>query len=203
MGGTRMTAGQPFKINAAAGKASADPRAPDFFNDPYAFYTQIHKKAPIFQWDEYGHWCFAGFEDVSALLRDKRFGRQILHVATRAELGWPEPLPHTANFDASDRHSLLYLEPPEHTRIRLLVNRAFVSRQVERLRPRIAQLTNSLIDSFERDGHTELISSFATPIPVMVIAEMLGVPEDMADQLLDWSHRMVGMYMFGRTQETE
>src|SRR5690606_30872434 len=68
---------------------------------------------------------------------------------------------------------------------------------------RIAQLTNSLIDSFERDGHTELISSFATPIPGMVIAEMLGVPEDMADQLLDWSHRMVGMYMFGRTQETE
>ena len=92
--------------------------------------------APVFFWEEYGFWCFARHADVSALLRDRRFGRQILHVATRESLGWPEPPAHLEPFDAIERHSLLELEPPEHTRLRALVNRAFVSRQVERLAPR-------------------------------------------------------------------
>jgi cytochrome P450 len=66
---------------------------------------------------------------VNALLRDRRFGRQILHVATREELGLPEPKPHTAAFDQTEKHSMLELEPPVHTRLRNLVNRAFVSRR--------------------------------------------------------------------------
>ncbi len=68
-----------------------------------------------------------GYDHVNALLRDRRFGRQILHIATREELGLPEPLDHTRHFDAAERHSLLEIEPPEHTRLRTLVNRAFVS----------------------------------------------------------------------------
>jgi cytochrome P450 len=198
-----VTTALPFTIDPATARASCDPRNPAFFQAPYRFYAALHGKAPRFQWDEYGHWCFAGFADVSALLRDKRFGRQILHVATREELGWPAPLAHTPNFDAAERYSLLSIEPPEHTRLRLLVNRAFVSRQVERLRPRIETLAHDLIDGFAADGHAELISRFAAAIPVIVIAEMLGVPREMADQLLDWSHRMVAMYMFGRTEATE
>lgn len=193
----------PFALDPAARRAACDPRNPAFYADPYAFYLALHAGMPVFRWDDYGHWCFAGFDDVSALLRDKRFGRQILHVATREELGLPDPLPHTQHFDAAERYSLLSIEPPEHTRLRLLVNRAFVSRQVERLRPRVEALAHELINDFEGKGETELISSFAAPIPVIVIAEMLGVPRDMADQLLDWSHRMVAMYMFGRTEETE
>lgn len=193
----------PFTIDSINRTASCDPRNPAFFQNPYAFYDALHGSTPTFQWAEYGHWCFAGFDDVNALFRDKRFGRQILHVATREELGWPDPLPHTKNFDAADRYSLLYLEPPDHTRLRLLVNRAFVSRQIERLRPRIETLAHELIDRFETRGETDLIADFATPIPVIVIADMLGVPREMADQLLDWSHRMVAMYMFGRTEATE
>lgn len=194
----------PFAVFTNPMRASCDPRNREFFRDPYRFYIELHRlKASPFQWDDYGHWCFSSFEDVSALLRDKRFGRQILHFATREELGLPEPLPHTRNFDAAERHSLLSIEPPEHTRLRMLVNRAFVSRQVERLRPRIEAVTHELIDSFEGDGETDLIERFATPLPVIVIAEMLGVPRKMCNQLLEWSHRMVAMYMFGRTHETE
>lgn len=194
----------PFTISSDPISARCDPREPEFFRDPYRFYIELHRqKASPFQWDDYGHWCFSSFDDVSALLRDKRFGRQILHVAAREELGLPEPLHHTLNFDAAERYSLLSIEPPEHTRLRMLVNRAFVSRQVERLRPRIEALTHEAIDSFESDGGTELIENFAAPIPVIVIAEMLGVPREMCDRLLDWSHRMVAMYMFGRTYETE
>jgi unspecific monooxygenase len=154
-------------------------------------------------WEDYGHWCFTGFKEVSALLRDKRFGRQILHVASREELGWPPPKAHTAAFDLTEKYSLLALEPPAHTRLRMLVNRAFVSRHVEQLRPRIERLANEIIDRFEGDGGVELIKAFAAPIPAIVIAEMIGLPAQMAPQLLAWSNRMVQMYMFGVTRETE
>jgi len=190
-------------LTTTLSKISRNPRDPGFFQNPYAFYDELHEADPTFFWEDYGHWCFGGWEDVNALFRDKRFGRQILHVATREELGWPEPKPHTKDFDAADAHSLLYLEPPEHTRLRTLVNRSFVSRQVEHLRPKIETLAHELIDKFEDRNEIDLIAEFAAPIPVLIIAEMLGVPTDMGDQLLDWSHRMVAMYMFGRNEEVE
>lgn len=186
-----------------ARRASANPRDPDFFQNPYVFYSRLHAENPDFFWDEYGHWCFAGFKEVSALLRDKRFGRDILHVATREELGMPEPKPHTADFDLTEKYSLLNLEPPVHTRLRTLVNRAFVSRHVEQLRPRIERLANELIDGFVDDGEVELLKAFAAPVPAVVIAEMIGLPAEMANQLLAWSNRMVAMYMFGVSEATE
>ncbi len=183
--------------------ASANPRDPVFFQDPYAFYAKRHAERPSFVWDDYGHWCFGSFRDVNALLRDKRFGRQILHVASREELGWPQPKPHLKAFDKTEAYSLLALEPPAHTRLRLLVNRAFVSRHVEQLRPRIKALANDLIDGFVSEGSIDLLKAYAAPIPVIVIAEMIGIPAEMAPQLLNWSNRMVAMYMFGVSEATE
>jgi cytochrome P450 len=182
---------------------SLNPRDPAFFNDPYPAYRAIGAAAPVFFWEQYGFWCFARHAQVSALLRDRRFGRQILHVTSREKLGWSEPAAHLRPFLDVERHSLLELEPPEHTRLRNLVNRAFVSRQVERLAPRIAGLANALIDGFEARGAVDLLEHFATPIPVIVIAELLGVPADLWPRLLDWSHRMVAMYQFGVTREVE
>ena len=115
----------------------------------------------------------------------------------------PEPKAHTAAFDLTEKHSLLNLEPPGHTRLRTLVNRAFVSRHVEQLRPRIERLANEMIDGFEGEDSVDLIKAFAAPIPAMVIAEMIGLPAESAPKLLDWSNRMVAMYMFGVTHETE
>jgi cytochrome P450 len=190
-------------IDSTHRRVSLDPRDPAFFNDPYPAYKAIREAAPVFFWEDYGFWCFARHRDVSALLRDRRFGRQILHVATREELGWPEPGAHLAPFFDIERHSLLEMEPPEHTRLRNLINRAFVSRQVERLSPRIAALANDLIDGFQSRGSADLLDAFANQIPVFVIAELLGVPTAMWRQLLDWSHRMVAMYQFGVTREVE
>lgn len=183
--------------------ASAAPRDPAFFQDPYRFYAERHARGPAFFWEDYGHWCFADFRSVSALLRDKRFGREILHVATREEIGLPEPKPHVADFDLTEKFSLLNLEPPAHTRLRTLVNRAFVSRQVEHLRPRIRQLAHEIIDGFAGEGSIDLIKAFAAPLPAIIIAEMIGLPADAAPQLLNWSNRMVTMYMFGVSHETE
>ena len=131
------------------------------------------------------------------------FRRQILHVASREDLGLPEPKPHTAAFDLTEKHSLLALEPPAHSRLRTLVNRAFVSRRIEQLRPRIKSLANTLIDGFEGRGEVDLIAAFAAPLPAIVIAEMIGLPAAMAPQLLNWSNRMVRMYMFGVTEAVE
>ena len=190
-------------LDPGARRASAQPRDPAFYQNPYAFYADLHAAAPTFVWENYGHWCFAGFKEVNALLRDERFGRQILHVATRQQLGMPEPKPHTAAFDQTEKYSLLTLEPPAHTRLRTLVNRAFVSRHVEQLRPRIVALANELVDSFAARGSVELLKAFAAPVPAIVIAEIIGLPAAMAPQLLDWSNRMVAMYMFGVTEATE
>lgn len=194
---------KPITDVPAQRRASADPRDPTFFQNPYPFYAERHAGAPNFFWEQYGHWCFAGFKEVSALLRDKRFGREILHVATREEIGLPEPKPHTAAFDLTEKHSLLNLEAPAHTRLRTLVNRAFVSRHVEQLRPRIIKLANEVIDGFEGQESIDLIKAFAAPIPAIIIAEMIGLPAESAPQLLAWSNRMVAMYMFGVSHETE
>jgi unspecific monooxygenase len=196
-----LSAAAPFTL--ADRHASAQPREQAFYRDPYAFYDAVHAASPAFFWNNYGHWCFAGFKDVSLLLRDKRFGRQILHLMSREQLGMAPPKAHTAAFDQTEKYSLLTLEPPTHTRLRALVNRAFVSRNVEQLRPRIERLANELIDGFEADGQVELLRAFAAPVPAIVIAEMIGMPADMAMQLVDWSNRMVAMYMYGVTHETE
>ncbi len=187
-----------MKINSNSRSVDLDPQNPQFYENPYGFYHELRQKARAFKWEQYGYWCFPTHEDVSALLRDRRFGRQILHVATREELGMAEIPPRLKAFHDFEKHSLLELEPPVHTRLRGLVSRAFLSRQVERLRPKIESLSNSLVDGFEAQGEVDLLAAYATPIPVIVICELLGVPTDMAKQFLAWSHDMVAMYMAKR-----
>ena len=192
-----------LRIDKDGRTVDLDPKDPEFFGNPYAGYEEIRRHFSRFYWKQYGLWCFLGYQDVNSLLRDKRFGRQILHVATREELGLAAPKAHLSNFDAAEAHSLLELEPPAHTRLRTLVNRAFVSRQVERLRPEIEALAHQTIDRFETCREVELIKQFAEPIPVSVIASMLGISHAANDQLLDWSHRMVRMYVLDPTEAIE
>jgi cytochrome P450 len=192
-----------MQINTTTRSVNLDPRNAQFVQDPYAAYREIRASLPAFKWEQYGHWCFANHEDVNALLRDRRFGRQILHVATRDELGWDAVPDHIKVFADHETHSLLELEPPVHTRLRGLVNRAFLSRQVERLRPRLVSLCNGLIDGFEASPEVDLLPAYATPIPIVIICELLGAPIDMADQFLAWSHDHVAMYMARRDRAIE
>jgi len=192
-----------MKIDSNSRSVDLDPRAAQFYENPYPAYHELRRNVPAFKWQQYGYWCFAAHEDVNALLRDRRFGRQILHVATREELGLADIPPRLKPFYDFEQHSLLELEPPVHSRLRGLVNRAFLSRQVERLRPKIESLSNRLIDGFEAKGEVDLLPSYATPIPITVICELLGVPIKMADQLLSWSHDMVAMYMARRDRAVE
>lgn len=194
-------------IDESGPSVSLDIRDPGFFQDPYPTYQRMHDQCPVFLWNEPGLWTFTRHADVNAVLRDRRFGRQISHLQTAEEIERTKPRAELKPFFDIDRLSMIGLEPPDHTRLRRLVQKAFVGRRIESYRERIASLCHELIDQMvcERaDGlPTDLLKSYATPIPVTIIAEMLGVPTTMSNELLRWSHDMVQMYEMQRTPESE
>ncbi|MGR3722310.1 cytochrome P450 [Abyssibius alkaniclasticus] len=172
------------------------PTAPEFVQNPYPFYDRARPTGPFFDWADYGHLCSASYEVVSALLRDRRFGREL-------PAGLSRDIPdHLEPFYDFESHSMLEREPPTHTRLRSLVVRAFTSRQIAALAPGIEALCHELVDRFP-DGQFDLLQHYAETIPVIVIARLLGVPEEMAPQLLRWSHDMVAMYQAGRSRKIE
>lgn len=177
--------------------SQSPPTDPTFVQDPpYPFYARARAAGDLVWWDDYKMPMATSFAAVNGILRDRRFGRE--PVTPRNS---PDHL--APPFYAVEAHSMLELEaPPRHTRLRSLVLRAFTSRRIAGLAPEVATLSHQLIDAFP-EGDFDLLPAFATRIPVIIIARLLGVPERMADQLLVWSNAMVGMYMAGRTRATE
>jgi len=128
---------------------------------------------------------------VRACLRDRRLGRNFRHVGSEHEFAAAEPLdPRRQAFWDTERWSLLWLEPPEHTRIRKLVAAAFTPRSVVSLRQPCHELARELLP----EGEFDLLRDYAQPYSIAVICRLLGVPTDRARDLLDWSHAMVKMY---------
>ncbi|MCA3444196.1 MAG: cytochrome P450 [Rhodobacter sp.] len=172
------------------------PTDPEFVQNPYPFYDRARAAGPFFFWQDYGLVCATSATAVHAILRDRRFGREVPEELRAA-------LPaHLAPFYAVEAHSMLELEPPRHTRLRSLVLRAFTSRRIAALEPAIATLCDDLITALPQ-GRFDLLRHFGQKLPVIVIARLLGVPEAMSDDLLRWSNAMVGMYMAGRTRDSE
>jgi cytochrome P450 len=185
-------------FDAETARVRLDPHEPAFVQNPYDAYAFFNEQCPVFFWEDYGLWCLASYEAVNRTFRDRRFGRErpggyMANVQAKGDRSL------LADFDRVEASSMLELEPPVHTRLRALVNRAFVSRQVEKLRPRAEQLAHQLIDTFEKDRSVDLIPAFATPIPATIIAEMMGVPAETGPQLVAWSNDMVRMYMHAPT----
>jgi cytochrome P450 len=135
-------------------------------------------------------------EDVRACLRDKQLGRNFRHVIAPEEIGVPPLDPRWQPFWDVERWSLLWLEPPDHTRIRKLVAAAFTPRSVEALKEPAAKLAAELLDPPAEEGELQLLYDYAQPYSIAVICRMLGVPLDRHRDLLDWSHRIVKMYEF-------
>lgn len=175
---------------------SQSPIDPAFVQNPYGFYDRARALGPLFHWPEYNLVCATSAATVGAILRERRFGRAVPPERQRTV---PD---HLRPFYAVEAHSMLELEPPRHTRLRGLVLRAFTARRIAGLAPEITTLAQALIDAFPA-GNFDLIRHFATRLPVIIIARLLGVPEDRGDDLLAWSNAMVGMYQAGRTRATE
>src|SRR4029453_13162422 len=115
--------------------------------------------------------------DVSALLRDRRFGRTYLHVASHAEMGRPEEPAYLAPFWHLIRNGMLDLETPDHTRLRRLMAKAFTPRMVERLRPRVQERVDRLVDDLAEAGGGDLVAGVAEPLSGAGVAHLRGVPE--------------------------
>jgi len=173
-----------------------DPSDPAFLEDPYPALNGLRERARVFYDERRERWFVTRHEDVRACLRDKRLGRNFRHLMTPEEIGVPELDQRWSAFWATERWSLLWLEPPDHTRIRRLVASAFTPRSVEALREPARALARELLEPLGEAGRMELLYDYAQPYSMAVICRMLGVPLDRHRDLLDWSHRMVKMYEF-------
>jgi cytochrome P450 len=170
------------------------PDDPDFVADPYPAYAELRERSPVVFDEATDHYLVSRYEDVNALLRDRRMGRTYLHVATHAEMGHAEPPGWHAPFWNLINAGILDMEPPDHTRVRRLVSKAFTPRYVEGLRPRVQAITNGLVDRVSGAGEFDLLAEVAEPLPVTIIAEMLGIPEADRHRLRPWSADICKMY---------
>lgn len=179
------------------------PTHPDFIADPYPTYALLRREAPIAYYEGWDRWIVTRYRDVDRLLRDRRLGRVIHHRLDPAEL--PAPNPAHAAFDAIQRGSLLEIEPPDHTRVRTVVHSVFTPKHVRGMRDRIDRLVSELVDGLEarRPREADLLRDFAEPLPLTVIAELLGVPPEERGPLLGWSKAIIGMFEPERTPAME
>ncbi|MFP5377380.1 MAG: cytochrome P450 [Acidimicrobiia bacterium] len=142
--------------------------------DPYPRYAALRAAAPVHH-SALGFWALSRYEECQQLLRHPGVGKDFSGAVTSAGLS-PEQQAAQARF-RSDRSNMLTTDPPDHTRLRGLVTRAFTPRTVERLRPSIVALVDDLLDGFG-DGEVDVMDALAFPLPVTVIGEMLGVPAE-------------------------
>ncbi|MET8137579.1 cytochrome P450 [Streptomyces sp. NPDC006290] len=178
-----------------------DPWDPAFVADPYPAYEELRARGRVHYYEPTNQWLVPHHADVSALLRDRRLGRTYQHRFTHEDFGRTAPPPEHEPFHVLNDHGMLDLEPPDHTRIRRLVSKAFTPRTVERLKPYVEGLAGELVDRLVEAGGGDLLTDVAEPLPVSVIAEMLGVPESERAPLRPWSADICGMYELNPSEE--
>ncbi|MEE1773585.1 cytochrome P450 [Streptomyces sp. JV185] len=186
----------------SAADARFDPWSPAFVADPYPAYAALRATGRVHRFEPTDQWLVPHHADVSALLRDRRLGRTYLHRFTHEEFGRTSPPAGHEPFHTLNGQGLLDLEDPDHTRIRRLVSKAFTPRTVEQLVPTVRRLAAELVDSFVEAGGGDLLTAVAEPLPVAVIAEMLGIPESDRAPLRPWSAAICGMFELNPSEET-
>ena len=173
---------------------SQSPTEPTFVQNPYPVYDQARAMGDVVWWKEYDMPAAVSHRAVRMILGNRELGREP-PTATKCPV-------HIKQWQENESHSMLELEPPRHSRLRGLVLRAFTGRRVAAMAPEITATCHSLIDEFS-DQPFDFLNAFARPLPVQVIASLLGVPTERCDDLLRWSNAMVAMYQSGRSYETE
>ena len=151
-------------------------RSPECIADPYPFLAQLRSHSPLYWLPKAQAWWVLDYSSCAQLMQDSRLGKADL-------------LP--ADVPDARRGSLLMTDPPAHTRLRALVNRAFVPSVLEHLRPRIAALAAAILDPVADGGNLELIADYASPLPAIVIAELLGVPTADHELFRRWADAVI------------
>ncbi len=163
---------------------SLDLTAAEVIADPYPFFAAERAAHPVAWHEPTARWLVFGHAEVSAVQRDRRLGRL-----------WrdKEPIDYLEPFNLLHRNQMMENEPPEHARLRRPVTAAFNRGHVERLRPRVREIAAELLDEVS-GAEFDVIGAYAEPLPVLVIAELLGVPTSHVDDLRHWSQAIVRMY---------
>lgn len=177
--------------------------SPEFKADPFPFYRHLRERAPVFRVkmpDRQTAWLVTRYDDVVKVLTDERFAKDVFRVLSKEQLAaapWLTKL-LTPLLMPMARH-MLNLDPPDHTRLRALVQQAFSPRLVEGMRGRIETLADELLNRVQRRGRMDLIADYSLPIPTTIIAEMLGVPVGDRHKFHRWSGAMLaaGAVRFG------
>jgi cytochrome P450 len=151
-----------------------NPLDPAFIADPYPFYRRLRETAPVFKTPQ-GLWLITRYDDVTFALRDKRFGKDFVGALER-RYGNLARMQEPAV--ASLGRTMLVLDPPDHTRLRGLVTKAFTARRVADMRPRIKALVDAQLDRVIDSGGMDVMRDLAHRLPVIVICDMLGIPEE-------------------------
>ena len=169
-----------------------DLASPAFKANPHPFYARLRDEAPVYRTivsfpTRKPAWLISRYDDVAALLKDPRFVKDPTRAGERVGQAWiPGPLrPMTRN--------MLDLDPPDHTRLRALVQKAFTPRLVEHLRTRIAELCDGLLEGNAASGRIELVAGYALPLPMAIITELLGIPRQDRGRFHAWSSRLVSV----------
>ncbi len=149
-----------------------NPLDPAFIADPYPFYHRLRETAPVFK-TPLGFWLLTRYEDIALALRDRRFGKDFVGNISRRYGEDRMNEPAVANLG----HTMLVLDPPDHTRLRSLVIKAFTARRVADMRPRIKALVDQQLDRVQDKGAMDVMRDLAHRLPVIVICDMLGIPE--------------------------
>lgn len=158
---------------------------PDRFVDPYPIYERMRAAGPVSFSPLYQQWAILGYDEAQAVLTSNSFGVESqleIFLSTRPYSKFSD---HTKTLI---RNVLLFTDPPKHTRLRSLVNRAFTSRQMDRLEPRVDKLAHELIADMADDACPDVVANFAPPLPINVISDLLGVPEER----WEWAAQMSG-----------
>ncbi len=154
-------------------------------SNPYPLYQQLRKEAPVYWSDAFNGWLLARYADVKAALHDPRL---VSNERVRANM---DRLPETGGADIRPFSRILAQwiinqDPPDHTRLRTLLNKAFTPRLTESARPNIQATVDQLLESAEYKGKMDVLADFAFPLPAIVISRMLGVPDEDRDQFKQW-----------------
>jgi cytochrome P450 len=160
-------------VQAAQAKPLFNPLSPEFIRNPYPYYHHLRTTDPVHR-SPLGFFVASRHADINFVLRERGFGKDFVGRMTRrfGREMLDEPIYR------SMRHWMLQQDPPDHTRLRGLVVKAFTARRVEDMRPRIQQIVDTALDRVAANGHMDLIADFAFPLPVTVICDMLGIPEE-------------------------
>jgi cytochrome P450 len=153
-----------------------NPFLPEVIANPYPMYHRLRQEDPV-HLSPLGIWALSRYDDAAMLLRDPRFGRRGFQQILESRFG-----------RQGLGQSMLFQDPPDHTRLRTLVSKAFTPRVIEGMRGHIQHVVDGLLDTVEAAGRMDVVADLAYPLPVIVICEMVGVPAEDRDKFRDWSY---------------